>query len=204
MKPSESLPDLAKILPRFEGWQLIGAYSEGEIGDVGSWLLSHEGEAVLLEVPEGLKGRDVKNAVKRAAVKLRYVVASHDHYDHLATEEWEALQKAFPDAEFIHPSTVRGDRSLSIGDEPLWLIKAPKHSKTDIVTVFRGVAMTGDIELGMLESVNDEVPARTKKQSMNRLRDFQDRTGYRVHSIVSAHLNDVRCDICWPELFRFE
>jgi hypothetical protein len=61
--------------------------------------------------------------------------------------------------------------------------------------------MTGDIELGMLESVNDEVPARVKRASMRRLRDFCDRSGYRVHSIVSAHLNDVRRGVHWPDLF---
>jgi hypothetical protein len=92
---------------------------------------------------------------------------------------------------------------LHIGSSPMWLVKAPKHSLTDVVTVFRGVAMTGDIELGMLESVNDEVPAATRRRSMRRLGEFQDRTGYHVHSIVSAHLNDVRLSVRWPELFEF-
>jgi hypothetical protein len=62
--------------------------------------------------------------------------------------------------------------------------------------------MTGDIELGMLESVNDEVPTATRRRSMRRLREFQDRAGYHVHSIVSAHLNDVRVSVRWPELFE--
>jgi len=62
--------------------------------------------------------------------------------------------------------------------------------------------MTGDIELGTLESVNDEVPAATRRRSMKRLREFQERTGYHVHSIVSAHLNDVRVSVWWPDLFR--
>ena len=73
-----------------------------------------------------------------------------------------------------------------------------------MVTVFRGVAMTGDIELGMLASVNDEVPEGTRKRSMRRLREFQDRTSYHVHSIVSAHLNDVRVSVGWPDLFEFQ
>jgi hypothetical protein len=37
---------------------------------------------------------------------------------------------------------------------------------------------------------------------MRRLREFQDRAGYHVHSIVSAHLNDVRVSVRWPELFE--
>jgi hypothetical protein len=64
--------------------------------------------------------------------------------------------------------------------------------------------MTGDIELGMLESVNDEVPSATRRRSMRRLREFQDRTGYHVHSVVSAHLNDVRVAVRWPDLFEFQ
>jgi hypothetical protein len=32
---------------------LIGAYPDGDPGDVGSWLLAHAGEALLLEVPRG-------------------------------------------------------------------------------------------------------------------------------------------------------
>lgn len=191
-------------LPHFEGWHLIGAFPDNEPDDVGSWLLAHNGEALLLEVPEGLVVQDVADALGHLEATLRYVTASHDHYDHLDPEVWDALATAFPEARFLHPSGVQGDRLLHIGDEPVWLVKAPKHSLTDVVAVFRGVAMTGDIELGMLASVNDEVPRRTKKKSMDRLRGFQDRAGYHVHSIVSAHLNDVRVSIRWPDLFRYE
>lgn len=189
-------------LPSFLGWHLTGAYPDGDIpGDVGSWLLVDGGEAMLLEVPEGLAVADVQAAAVRLGVAIRHVTASHDHWDHLDTDVWAALVIAFPSAQFIHPSTVRGDRLLRVGEEPLWLVKGPKHSACDVVTVFRGVAMTGDIELGTLESVNDDVPIRTKKRSMNRLRGFQDRTGYHVHSIISAHLNDVRQGVNWPDLF---
>jgi hydroxyacylglutathione hydrolase len=188
-------------LPRWEGWHLIGAYPDHEPDDVGSWLLHHDGEAVLLEVPEGLPVADVRQALHDVGVNLTRVTASHDHEDHLDADAWDALAKGFPDARFIHPSAVKGDRLLHVGGEPLWLVKAPKHSATDLVAVFRGVAMTGDIELGMLESVNDEVPERTKRRSMKWLAEFQARTGYYVHSIVSAHLNDVRLEINWPDLF---
>jgi hypothetical protein len=189
-------------LPHFEGWHLIGAFPAHEPGDVGSWLLVHGGEALLLEVPEGLAVRDVTDALGRLRAALRYVTASHDHYDHLDPDVWGALAAAYPGVPFIHPSTVRDDHLLDVGGEPIWLVKAPKHSLTDVVTIFRGVAMTGDIELGMLESVNGEVPAATRRRSMRRLREFQDRTGYHVHSVVSAHLNDVRLSVRWPSLFE--
>ena len=31
-----------------------------------------------------------------------------------------------------------------------------------------------------------------------------DRAGYHVHSIVSAHLNDVRTGVDWPKLFEIK
>ncbi len=42
-------------------------------------MLHNDGEAAQLEVPEGLTLKDVCDAFDRLAVKLRYVVASHDH-----------------------------------------------------------------------------------------------------------------------------
>jgi hypothetical protein len=187
-------------LPHWEGWHLIGQYES----DVGSWLLHNDGEALLLEVPEGLTVQDVKDAVKLLDVKLRYITASHDHYDHLERNVWGDLAIAFPKTKFIHPASVRGDRQLRIGSEVVWLMAAPKHSLADVVTVFRGVAMTGDIELGTLESeASGEVPLATRRKNMDRLRSFQERTGYHVHTIFSAHLDDVRVGVNWPDLFQY-
>src|SRR5262249_50982512 len=104
-------------LPHFEGWHLIGAFPENEPDGVGSWLLAHDGEALLLEVPGGLAVRDVAEALGRLGATLRYVTASHDHYDHLDPEAWDALVKAFPGAQFLHPARVRGDRLLRVGGE---------------------------------------------------------------------------------------
>ncbi len=152
-------------LPHCPGWHFIGAFPDHEPDDVGSWLLEYDGEAMLLEVPEGLTIADVRDCLRRiGSLRLRYVTASHDHEDHLDLGAWDALKGVFPAATFLHPSVVTGEHFLDLGGEPLWLLKAPKHSQTDVVTVFRGVDMTGDIELGMLESVNDEVPASTKRR----------------------------------------
>lgn len=85
----------------------------------------------------------------------------------------------------------------------MWLVRAAKHSADDVVTVFRGVAMTGDIELGMLASVNDEVQLPNKVRAMKWLRDFPLRTRYHIHSVVSAHLNDVRVSVRWEDLFQY-
>src|ERR1044072_5431467 len=133
-------------IPDWPGWHLIGRYDS----EVGSWILHHEGEALLLEIPEGLRLYDVVIAVNRLRVSLKYVTASHTHEDHLDSDLWRKLQATYKSTQFYHPRRINSNRTLSLGGEPLYIIKAPKHSPTDVVTVFRGVAMTGDIELGML------------------------------------------------------
>jgi hypothetical protein len=186
-------------LPHFEGWHLIGVYDS----DVGSWLLVDDGDALLLEVPEGLTVQDVKDAVRQLNVRLRYVTASHDHWDYLDRSVWGDLAGTFPKAKFVHAASVRGDRRLRIGGEAVWLVAAPKHSLADIVTGFRGVAMTGDIELGMLDSVTNEVPLATRRKSLRWLGGFPERAGYHIHSAFSAHLDSVRVGVNWPDLTAF-
>jgi hypothetical protein len=50
------------------------------------------------------------------------------------------------------------------------------------------VASTGDIELATLDSVTDEAQLAKGRRSMRRLAGFPERTGYHVHTTVSAHL----------------
>ena len=185
------------------GWHLLGTFPDHEPDDVGSWLLHANGEALLLEIPPGLTVDAVAEGLASIGVGLRYATASHLHEDHFDPEAWKELQVAFKGTHFITPTESKygTDTMLSLGDEPLWLIKAPKHSLSDSVTIFRGVAMTGDLELGTLESVNGEVPPAIKGASLDYLRGFPDRTGYHVHTIVSAHLNDFRQGVNWRGLF---
>ena len=204
-KPSEWCRILrVNALRHLPGWHLLGAFPDNEPDDVGSWLLHANGEALLLEVPPGLTVDDVAAGLDSMGVGLRYVTASHLHEDHFDPDSWKALQEAYTGTHFIHPTEAKAgsDTLISLGGEPLWLIKAPKHSPSDTVTVFRGVAMTGDIELGTLDSVNGEVSRATKAASMDYLRGFEGRTGYHVHTIVSAQLNDFRQGVNWPLLFE--
>ncbi len=192
--------DALKNLP---GWHLLGAFPDHEPDDVGSWLLHYNGEALLLEIPPGLTVAKVAAGLASVRAGLRYVTASHLHEDHFDPDVWQELRKAYVGTEFIRPTDAEAgsETLIKLGGEPVWLIKAPKHSPSDMVIAFRGVAMMGDIELGTLDSVNREVPREVKAASMEHLRGFQDRTGYRVHTMVSAHLNDFRQGVNWPQLF---
>ena len=192
--------DALRNLP---GWHLLGAFPNHEPDAVGSWLLHNNGEALLLEIPPGLTVDHVAAGLASIGAGLRYVTASHLHEDHLDAACWKELQEAYAGTHFIHPAdAIAGsDTMINLGGEPVWLIKAPKHSPSDKVIVFRGVAMTGDFELGTLDSVNREVSPATKAASMDYLRGFEDRTDYHVHTIVSAHLNDFRQGVNWSSLF---
>ncbi len=183
----------------FPGWQLLGAFPDNEPDDVGSWLLSNGDDAALLELPPGLTVYHVKGALGNR--RLRYVLASHAHEDHYDVDTWRAMVVAFPDACFVASPKQIVERALYLAGEPLWVLSAPKHSESDLVVVFKGTAMTGDIELGMLGSVNDEVALAVKKKSMAWLAGFEKRHNYHIHTIVSAHLNDVRTGVDWPNLF---
>jgi glyoxylase-like metal-dependent hydrolase (beta-lactamase superfamily II) len=195
----------------FPGWRLLGSFPDGEPDDVGSWLLHHGGEACLLEFPEGLDLTLADEALRETSSLIKYATASHFHEDHFSQEAWMKLQeephgRLLPSARFINPARLYSSLSetiLSLGGEPLYLIHAPKHSCYDTVVVFRGVAMTGDIELGTLKSVNAEVSLSMKRKSMQYLAGFCSRHDYHVHTIVSAHLNDLRRDVCWEFLFAF-
>jgi hydroxyacylglutathione hydrolase len=197
--------DLASMREgRFPGWCLLGQYPVGDPDGVGSWLLHHGGEAALLELPpdEQLIA-DAAEAVERLGVRVKLILVSHDHEDHFDRGVLRRLRKleAFQKAIWVGPRRDRrGVRRLVLGGEPLWLIYAPKHSRTDVVTVFRGLAMTGDIELGTVDSVNREVKLPQKRKSLAFLADFERVKGYQIRALISAHLNDFREGIGWASV----
>jgi glyoxylase-like metal-dependent hydrolase (beta-lactamase superfamily II) len=185
------------------GWILLGQYPIGDPDGVGSWILHHEGCAALLELPpDDQLVTDAAEMVKRLRLEIKFIMISHDHEDHFdpAVLEKVSNHPAFRDAVWItlQPGSMKME-CLDLAGEPLWRIYAPKHSPTDAVTVFRGVAMTGDIELGQVRSVNREVRASVKRESLAYLASFEEVAGYRIHSLVSAHLNDVRRQIDWRD-----
>lgn len=182
------------------GWSLIGRYRWG----VGSWILHHGSQAALLEAPPGLRVEHVRVAL--GSLQLKYILASHEHMDHFDPRLWRALGRAFPGAIRIKPSGIPSftDSVYHLDGEPLYLSKASKHSMHDVITVFRGIAMTGDVELGTLDSVNDEVLETLRRRSMQWWRRFQGRRNYRVHTVVSAHLNDFRTEVDWEALFNVD
>lgn len=181
-----------KGLSNLPGWELIEQYPIGDPDGVGSWLLHHDREALLLECPPGLEIADVDTKANILGVRLKYIACSHYHEDHMDKQTWLKLQRTYPHARILRPCLIKNETKLNLGSEPLWLLPGRKHSTFDIITVFRGVAMTGDVELGMVNSVNREVSKSDRERSMKQWAGFEQRNSYHVHTAISAHLNDIR------------
>jgi glyoxylase-like metal-dependent hydrolase (beta-lactamase superfamily II) len=186
------------------GWILLGQYPFGDPDGVGSWLIHHGKEAALLELPPDKQLiHDAVKAIADLGVTVKFIFVSHDHEDHFDPVILRSLQRkpAFRAATWIpSKSGHRGITQLDLAGEPLWLVHAPKHSLTDTVTVFRGVAMTGDFELGIIGSVNREVGKKMKRESLAFLAAFERNHGYHIHTLMSAHLNDFRQNFNWPNV----
>jgi len=197
--------------PWFDGIELVGRFNWLQ---TGVWLLSHNGEAAVLEFPpsnlaDGGFGPDPVDRAAEAAqehgLNVKFLLCTHTHGDHFSRDVFQRMRERFPAAVPVlqggfwlytdHDTGVQYfdvTTTLHLGGEPLHLIHVPKHSMTDTMVVFRGTACTGDWELGTIRTVNEDVPVETRLRSCDRMIDFVRRTGYRIHSVFSVHANDRR------------
>jgi glyoxylase-like metal-dependent hydrolase (beta-lactamase superfamily II) len=210
---------------RFQQW-FDGIYLLGQFNwfQTGCWLLVHQGESAILEMPpaslSGPKPVDVaRDAVAElAAESVRYLLCTHRHLDHFSKGTFRDLRRAFPGAQPCLQRGFHGSLSkekgicyfddllkLDLAGEPLFLVHAPKHSRTDTMVIFRGTACTGDWELGTLRSVHDwtrfwAVPRARKLEAISRMERFPAENNYCVHRVFSVHANDKRDGVDFPLL----
>ncbi|VTR99925.1 unnamed protein product [Gemmata massiliana] len=202
----------------FDGVYLVGRYNWLQ---TGVWLLAHNGEAAILELPPtSLVGAelgpdpaaDVAVVAHELGVAVKFLLCTHAHHDHFSTRTFDAMRRRFPGAEPVLQSGFRqlaGDSgpryfddgtTLFVGGEPLHLVHAPKHSHTDTMVIFRGAACIGDWELNTVRTVNERVPVEARVRSCDRVIEFVARTGYHVHRVYSVHANDRRDGVDFPAL----
>lgn len=204
--------------PWFEGVYLVGKFNWFQ---TGVWLLIHNNEAAILELPPSSItgfgfGSDpvlhATSAVRELGVTVKFLLCTHGHRDHFHPRTLQGLQKQFPDSTTVLQSEFRGKigekcavryfpdlEKLSLAGEPLFLIHAPKHSLSDTMVIFRGIACTGDWELGTVRTVNEEVPIEIRRQSCDRMLEFT-RSGYHIHRTFSVHANDRRENVDFEAL----
>ncbi len=217
-----------KLVTRMKQWS-DGIYllQTFEFFRTGCWLLVNGNEAAVLEFPpynssfEQSPATVALKAVKELGVRLTYLLCSHSHHDHYSTKTMKEFQKAFPEAQFVLQEGFKNDVVLPknniqffqnqyilyIDGEPLVLEHAPKHSMTDTMVIFKGSVCTGDWELNTLISCHDDkpryaVPTKVKLESIEKMSQFQQKYGYYIHTIYSAHANDFRKDIDFTSLME--
>jgi hydroxyacylglutathione hydrolase len=205
----------------FEGIHLLGQFDWVK---TGCWLLEHNGEAAILEVPPAGQNQKsaaevAKAAVKKFKVRVKHILCTHAHQDHFTVDTFREMRYAFPDAEPVLEEGFRrwlpghdGIRytnqptRLELAGEPLYLVPAPKHSHTDTIVIFRGTACTGDWELNTIRSVHDGrrwgVPRDIKEASVRMMTRFSRDFGYQVHRIFSVHGNDRRENVHFTQLME--
>jgi hypothetical protein len=203
----------------FDGVYLVGQYNYLQ---TGVWLLAHNGEAAVLELPPtGLLGfgcganpaADAAGAAHELGASVKYLLCTHAHHDHFSSTTFRHMRERFPRAQPVLQSGFRkvadddpdtlyfNDHcALSIGGEPLHLLHAPKHSHTDTMVIFRGAVCTGDWELGTVRTVNERVPVQTRLGSCTGVIDFLRQANYHVHRVYSVHANDRRENTDFPAL----
>ena len=205
-----------------DGIHLLGVYGELR---AGCWLLVNGNRAAILELPPYSAGQYSPTIAAQIAAEQRnldidYLLCSHAHADHIAQDTLKEFNRAFPSAQVYlqagfqeHVTTAKHVHhfddflKLSLGGEPLYLVHAPKHSWTDTIIIFKGVAITGDWELNTIRSVHDgnpemSVPLDAKLASIAKMTRFPTEQGYLVHKVFSVHANDRRDDIDFVELME--
>lgn len=203
-----------------EGIYLLGLYGAMR---TGSWLLIHDREAAILEIPPCLPNQSICKPVLQYCdafgVKVKYILSSHCHMDHTSIDTLRKAFKMFPKSTLhVHKrfrKYLRTDKkvkyfsdflNLSLGGEVIYLNHAPKHSSTDTIIIFRGVAFTGDWELNTLRSVHDgkhySVSKELKLASIDKMSNFEKEHNYHIHKIFSAHANDRRENINFKEIME--
>lgn len=204
----------------FPGVTLLGRFDQAdEWAGTGCWLLHHNGEAAVLELPPWAADEpccaDVAAEVASARVlRVRYLLCTHAHSDHFSRDTLGRMRDQFADATPVFHAGFRvkdtrkvtDDVWLELGGEPLVLVPAAKHSRTDTLVMWRGTCCTGDWELGFFGSCHDGkrwgVPADEKRAGVGKMVGWCDRNDYRVHATYSAHANDRREGVDFPALMR--
>lgn len=196
-----------------EGVWLLGRY---EWFGTGAWMLVNGHDAALVEMPpynpnhQESPARKAYFVAKKHRLNLRYILCTHNHSDHCSIITALELARYFPEAEYVlqqgfeeiihmvpRVHFFNEEQVLYLEGEPLYIVHAPKHSWTDTMVIFKGVAITGDWELNTLHSCHDDKPRHrvskeVKIQSIQKMRRFQESKGYHIHKVFSVHANDRR------------
>jgi len=89
-----------------------------------------------------------------------------------------------------------------LSGEPLYLIKAPKHSWSDTIVIFRGTMITSDWWIGKGDPNKNNIPESVINDSISLLQEFTRQMNYKIHSLISVHANEFRRNIDFINLME--
>lgn len=200
-----------------EGIYLLGRYNPL---NTGCWLLRHGNSGAILELPPYSQGEispaaTAQQIARDLNIQISYLFCTHNHNDHFDLTTAREFVRTFPRATLCLQAGFQSDISgllpadyfddilhLTLDDEIVFLVYAPKHSWTDTMVIFRGVICTGDWELNTLRSIHANVPDERKLKSIALLRDFPHQYNYTIHTVFSVHANDRRSGVDFSGLMQ--
>jgi hydroxyacylglutathione hydrolase len=114
------------------------------------YLLMDEESREAMAIDSGWETLPIVEAARRAGMKVKYVVATHGHFDHsetlraLATELGDASVVVHESSEVDHDLEVRGNDVLKLGNAGVKVLHTPGHT-VDSICLFDGADLfTGD------------------------------------------------------------
>ncbi len=184
----------------------------------GTWLLINGKSCVVVEMPPGISKLEnpepaklVYNYLKTYEIQPISITITHHHWDHVdgIAAYSQKLEEFMPFDWICHESAIKLEPKLqkyfniiftepiheiTLENEPLFLLHAPKHSKSDVLIIFRGAMITGDWWLEEGDPNPSNIPPETSIASIERVLEFLKLRSYWVHSLFSVHGNDFRYD----------
>lgn len=107
------------------------------------------GEAVVID--PGEEGERILEALKEDGLKLKYIINTHGHFDHVGADAYlkEATRAAIclhPDDALVKPDIVLTDgQFLEIEGISITIIETPGHSGGSVSLLVDGKLFTGDL-----------------------------------------------------------
>jgi hydroxyacylglutathione hydrolase len=107
----------------------------------------NSGEAIIIDPSWDLQ--NIEQVIKRNALKIKYIVNTHHHFDHTLGNEamvksTEAKIVQHESSDLKHDEVVHDGDKIKFGNSELLVIHTPGHSKDSICLIGDGKIFSGD------------------------------------------------------------
>ena len=187
-----------------------------------TWLLVHEKSCFIVDMPP--KADD--GTTVPADLVIQYIednaltpvglTVTHHHFEHIdgVAGFWDNLSENETCKWICHESLLQQEPRLklffdtvfsepvfesNIGEEPLFLVHAPKHSLSDVLVIFRGTMITGDWWLGTGDPNLNHVRPEVAIASIDLVLETLKTRNYWVHRLFPAQKEADNLDLRYDQ-----